>query len=208
MVGSWTLGKGGCRHASGFLYRHHGASGTALAQALTVRTTLPCHLLLLRALDEDSEEDLSYKRHASAASAATSAAGAVAAYEAGRRAAAAEAAAARRGLVEARAAIDAKQRAVVSGAGGGSAKALSDRLSGYIQNDVDRLLAGLPTSTEPGHTAELPRYVRHTASSGAAAAGAGPGAAAAVGAGSASVIKPARLMAPLYEVGRGGGGST
>ncbi|GIL65463.1 hypothetical protein Vafri_19251 [Volvox africanus] len=85
---------------------------------------------LHRALDEASDEELSYSRLAAAASA--SATDAVTSYEASRRAAAAEAAAMRRGLVEARGAIEARQRAALA-AGSGQLKQMSDRLSGYLQ---------------------------------------------------------------------------
>lgn len=98
----------------------------------------PLHALR-RALDEASDEELSYSRLA--ASATTSASDSVAAYEASKRAAAAEAAALRRGLAEARAGIEARQRAALAG-GGVAVKQLSDRLSGYMQNDLDKALAG------------------------------------------------------------------
>ncbi|KAG2483560.1 hypothetical protein HYH03_017567 [Edaphochlamys debaryana] len=145
---------------------------------------------LHRALDEGSDEELSYGRLAAAATA--SAADAVAQYDASRRAAAAEAAALRRGLLGARGAIEARQRAAL-GASGGAVKQMSDRLSGYVQNDVDRLLAGKPTSTAPGEAAEEPRYRRPTVARG----GGGPG-----DVGGAPAIKPARLMAPLSELRR------
>ncbi|GIL83153.1 hypothetical protein Vretimale_11444 [Volvox reticuliferus] len=143
---------------------------------------------LHRALDEASDEELSYSRLAAAASA--SATDAVTSYEASRRAAAAEAAAMRRGLVEARGAIEARQRAALA-AGSGQLKQMSDRLSGYIQNDVDRLMAGKPTSTEPASSGDVPRYLRPTA--GQCCGGA---------VGESPSIKPARLMAPLYEMRR------
>ncbi|KXZ54507.1 hypothetical protein GPECTOR_4g572 [Gonium pectorale] len=134
-----------------------------------------------RALDED--EDWSYSRLAAAATA--SASDAVSAYDSSKRAAAADAVALRRGLVDARGAIEARQRAALT-AGSGHVKQMSDRLSGYIQNDVDRLLAGQPVSNGPGHSsAEMPRYLRPTGSAEAS-----------------SVVKPARLMAPLFEVRR------
>ncbi|GLC33473.1 hypothetical protein PLESTB_000078700 [Pleodorina starrii] len=141
-----------------------------------------------RALDEPSDEELSYSRMAAAAS--VSAADAVASYEASRRAAAAEALAMRRGLVEARGAIEARQRAALA-AGSGQLKQMSDRLSGYIQNDVDRLMAGKPTSSEPASNGDIPSYLRPTA---------GQRGGEAVGEGHA--VKPARLMAPLYEMRR------
>ncbi|GLI59970.1 hypothetical protein VaNZ11_002028 [Volvox africanus] len=143
---------------------------------------------LHRALDEASDEELSYSRLAAAASA--SATDAVTSYEASRRAAAAEAAAMRRGLVEARGAIEARQRAALA-AGSGQLKQMSDRLSGYLQNDVDRLMAGKPTSTEPASGGDVPRYLRPTA--GQCCGGA---------VGESPSIKPARLMAPLYEMRR------
>ncbi|GIL65461.1 hypothetical protein Vafri_19251 [Volvox africanus] len=143
---------------------------------------------LHRALDEASDEELSYSRLAAAASA--SATDAVTSYEASRRAAAAEAAAMRRGLVEARGAIEARQRAALA-AGSGQLKQMSDRLSGYLQNDVDRLMAGKPTSTEPASSGDVPRYLRPTA--GQCCGGA---------VGESPSIKPARLMAPLYEMRR------
>lgn len=83
-----------------------------------------------RALDEGSDEEFSYTRMA--VTATESAMDAVSAYEASRRAAAAEAAAMRRGLVEARGCIEARQRAALA-AGSGQLKQMSDRLSGYIQ---------------------------------------------------------------------------
>ncbi|KAG2436066.1 hypothetical protein HYH02_011577 [Chlamydomonas schloesseri] len=148
-----------------------------------------------RALDEASDEELSYSRLA--AGATSSASDSVAAYEASKRAAAAEAAALRRGLAEARAGIEARQRAALAG-GGVAVKQLSDRLSGYIQNDLDKALAGHPASSEPvggqHGGAEAPRYLRLTAAQ-RAAGGGGDG-------GSSVAVKPARLMAPLYEMRR------
>ncbi|KAG2426275.1 hypothetical protein HXX76_013032 [Chlamydomonas incerta] len=149
---------------------------------------------LHRALDEASDEELSYSRLA--ASATTSASDSVAAYEASKRAAAAEAAALRRGLAEARAGIEARQRAALAG-GGVAVKQLSDRLSGYIQNDLDKALAGHPASSEPvggqHGGAEAPRYLRPTAAQRAAGGG---------GDGGGAAVKPARLMAPMYEMRR------
>ncbi|EFJ52035.1 hypothetical protein VOLCADRAFT_87163 [Volvox carteri f. nagariensis] len=184
-------GGGGGSSAAAEAYGGGGGSGAAappIIKGLMKHTVGGTLARFHRALDEASDEELSYSRLAAAASASTT--DAVSSYEASRRAAAAEAAAMRRGLLEVRGLIEARQRAALA-AGSGQLKQMSDRLSGYIQNDVDRLMAGKPTGAEPASSGDVPRYLRPIAGhrSGGAV-------------GESPSIKPARLMAPLYEMRR------